>query len=810
MAFGSNDSILMEMVISARDEASERVRGLGEELRRIGEIAGGVVLGDMMFRGLDDAVNSLRDFGTNLIDVNARAEQLTNSLTSIYQSATEAAKAMAFMMDNALHNPYTLTAIREAGTKLAASGSDITSALPAIENAAARSGASLAVATQAYVDAKEGLYRMLGRDLYIQKSQLVPYGLKEDATGHVDPTTFESAFAKFEAAKDKGSPDGLTATQRQMQTFTGMMSNLQDQWLNFESIAGKGIFSIIKRDLADFLSYLYLHKQEVADFAFQVGQVLGEAAMDAGRAFHWLMDNVPHALAVVQDAWNRVSGVVGTVAGFINSAVQGVGTYLRATVLPGIEEALGTLLLFWQSHGKAIGDELGVMGSNIGRFLSWVGQNLGAYFEMFKGEAEMGWGLIQGVFGGALDLLTGNFNNFGKDFNEGWHHILEGAAQIIEGGAAVMIRVLGAAFTAINDMEHKLYTSGQSIFQGLFDLFASLEEPMIRLVHGITQPIYDSINQIMHTMHDISTSAVGQFAGMPAMGWDSHTSIAQKSADQAIKDIHKVAGTDTHPLGWAPNQGITFNEDKALAALHKQALSIFGDISKDAPSAFKSTPAAAKKAGEDALTAWLEGFNSLGAGGLHLAAGPHYKGPLGGLPGLGGLPVPGFEGATDPKTAKSDAARLLKDAHDQFTIDMAQHFDDKMLLKGDISTIIKDMTGVLGFDAKDRTLEQINLLKQIEGHAKTAVAHLAGPNRFSGSPGQFRQAGYGSTDVVLGMFGEGGAMAALQAQLRAALSQLEQQREQNRLLQQVVDLMRRPGDSVHGVMRARGLPVPSL
>ncbi len=65
MAFELNDTMLLSLVVEAKDHATQTLHGIGQEMCQEGEIAGGAGLGDLMFLGIEEAGRSMRELGAD-------------------------------------------------------------------------------------------------------------------------------------------------------------------------------------------------------------------------------------------------------------------------------------------------------------------------------------------------------------------------------------------------------------------------------------------------------------------------------------------------------------------------------------------------------------------------------------------------------------------------------------------------------------------------------------------------------------------------------------------------------------------------
>jgi hypothetical protein len=628
------DGMRFEMDFEAQDHISEVVHHIGESLRRVTEMAAGFTLGAIGYEAIGSAVGGIEQLGRSLIETNATAEQLQQTFAAIYQSGAEAQQAMGWLTSFAQTAPFTRESIQQAGIAIAGIGQDITQVMPPLGNLAAVMGVSLPTAAQALQDAFEGRFAMMQTSLNVTKQQLQAFGLEVDKTGHVTQSSLIPAFEKFVAAN---YPDGMA---RQMTTFNGQMSNFVDHLQLIERTAGGAMFERLKGSMVGLIDYMNAHQGEILGMAAAFGEGLANAVTAAARAAEGLMRVVPPALAIVAGAWERLQGPIQAAARVIDGVEQALGTYLGQVVVPAIETALGYAARFWAEHGRQVAQILTVIGTNVQKFLAFVASNFSSYMEYTKGVVQVGWGVIEGVVGGALDLLTGNLDQFNVDWNKGWQNIWDGSTRIVGASGEIMIRLIAGVFDQVNTIEHALHqadASGHGPFQWLYDSIAALEEPIIRLTHALFQPLMDAFNNSMAMMHNLSTSAVGQFLHMPAV---PQLQMTMQSPEAAIAAVHATATRGPSNLGWDANVGITtVPVDQAIARLRALEAQLIAQDRASFGGGATFTPQQAQKQGKDVLDAFIQGLQNLGKGGLKLPAGVDTAGLLGA--GVGALPVPG-------------------------------------------------------------------------------------------------------------------------------------------------------------------------
>jgi hypothetical protein len=649
MPFFGDTAMHFAMEFDAEDKASRVIEGIGEHLRRVTEMAAGFTLGAIGYEAIGSAVGGIEELGRSLIETNATAEQLQQTFAAIYHSGAEAQQAMGWLTTFAMNAPFTRESIQQAGIAIAGIGQDITQVMPPLGNLAAVMGVSLPTAAQALQDAFEGRFAMMQTSLNVTKQQLQAFGLEVDKTGHVTQSSLIPAFEKFVAAN---YPDGMA---RQMTTFNGQMSNFVDHLQLIERTAGGAMFERLKGQLSGLITFMNANQ----------GTILAVAAA-FGQGIVGVLDTV------------------GRVGGFLMQMMARVANYLRQTAAPFIFEALGTIAHFWDVHGQQVTSKLEFIASQVQKFLVWLGTNFADSFGVISGAVETGWGIVSGVFGGALDLLSGNFDAFGRDMQHAWATIFNGVVTIVEHGSAIVIRIIGQglipainsltdklndpngglqswAVNFVETLDHTMYEAGNVVTRGINSLtnaistgmpvaFAAIFSFMNRNMLNLGNLVTENMNKVLpsfmqsHVMTQREINArVSQMAQQTAKLFGGGPTVDPNAGVLSERDINaRIAGYrpglqqffQTPP----PNLGhiTTVPVDQAIANLERVARRIT-DETGGPVSRFRWTPDDARQRGQDVFASFLDALRKAG---LKLPAGVDTSALLG--KGVTSLPIPGM------------------------------------------------------------------------------------------------------------------------------------------------------------------------
>lgn len=256
------DKFQLKAIISAVDKLSPTLKGIrasakitkkslsdiGNATRGLGASLG--ISGVAIAAGLGFGVKKI-------IDVSAEFERFQTILETIEGSSEKAKASMAWVQDFAAKTPYELAQTTDAFVKLKAYGIDPQAgALAASGNAAAAMGKDLNQAVEALADAMTG-----------ENERLKEFGIKANKSG--DKITYSwSENGKTMVATAKASSkeqieaviSGIWnrrfggAMDKLSGTWTGMLSNIGDQFTKFVKIIGDGgAFDFLKGELSGVL-----------------------------------------------------------------------------------------------------------------------------------------------------------------------------------------------------------------------------------------------------------------------------------------------------------------------------------------------------------------------------------------------------------------------------------------------------------------------------------------------------------------------------------------------------------------------------
>jgi len=252
----------LDILINAKDNATQvlqsiqsNINTLGAEgssqLSRINEAAEGV---RTRLTGMYAAVTALVAgfVGGKLVQVPAQFESINAQLTTVTKSSALAQEATKWVTDFAAKTPYELDQVSRAYAKLLSYGFDPKTLLEPIGNAASGMQKTLDEAVEAFADATRGEYE-----------RLKEFGINAEVSGNQVTLSWMQNGQQMEKTVTKNAENigkALTGVwtdmfkggmESQMSTWTGRVSNLMDAATRgIQKFMAGGLFDALKEKVA--------------------------------------------------------------------------------------------------------------------------------------------------------------------------------------------------------------------------------------------------------------------------------------------------------------------------------------------------------------------------------------------------------------------------------------------------------------------------------------------------------------------------------------------------------------------------------
>jgi len=278
------------------------------------------------------AIDIMKESVASLVNTASMFEKYNTTLKTIEGSSQKAQKSMEWITNFASHTPYQLDKVTEAFIKLKSYGITPTDGtLRTLGDAASGLGKNLNDAVEAMADAVVG-----------ENERLKEFGIRASMQGSKIAYSWMDASGKAKHIVIQNNSEIIKSTltaifnskyagamEAQSKTFSGMISNIQDNWTKFQN-------NIMKGGLYDYLKSIVHVVGDRLSEAFKVTAQNTQAF--ATKAINWI-DNVIGALGFLKDAVAGIQVVVKSLQlGFLY-LVKGI-TYVIDTGISSINYLL--------------------------------------------------------------------------------------------------------------------------------------------------------------------------------------------------------------------------------------------------------------------------------------------------------------------------------------------------------------------------------------------------------------------------------------------------------------------------------------
>ena len=265
----AESSDTMNIIVRLRDQISKNLRNVNKEIKilpRVTKLASrGFDHLKSRMAALKGAVFSLQTaiagIGVALtvgsfLDVAKTFETLGVQLETIQGSSEKAEKSLKWIADFTATTPYELEEVAGAFVKLEAYGINATKWMKMLGDTASSMGKGIMQTVEMFADAMTGEFERIkefgakakvegDKVTFAWKQHGEAMTLTADKTADGIIGALSQIFSRFEGGMEK-----------QSKTWSGMMSNLMDQWTMFQkAIMDAGVFKALKDALRDVLTH---------------------------------------------------------------------------------------------------------------------------------------------------------------------------------------------------------------------------------------------------------------------------------------------------------------------------------------------------------------------------------------------------------------------------------------------------------------------------------------------------------------------------------------------------------------------------
>ena len=568
--------------------------------------------------GITGALGALRDGITEVVRVGARFETLQKQLETLYGSAAEGAKAMAWIKDFSKTTPFELDAVTESFVKLKAMGLDpMDGTFKAIaEQASALGGSS---------ETLSGIVLALGQAWTKQKLQgeealqLIERGvpvwdLLAKATGKTAVELQEMASAgqlgrsAIRALMDEMGRMNAGASANALETWNGQISILKSNWLEFlDLIARSGMLDLFREELK------------------AVNKAIEEMAQ-TGELKQWAQQ-ASDAVVKLYGALKVLGEGTVAVAGFVNKFSAELE--LLAKVAIGMKAlGLGKTFLGWGADAMLGAEKAQTAAGIISKAGSvaaagWLGWNVGTYLrEEFLWIEEAGIALAAGLTKAAAraqaawQMMKAPFND---DTIEAAQERLRAKLQEIDDQYASLFasaaqarqeQERGAAASGAAAAAAEKHAQAQAKVATQTDMAAAAQEELFKLLTSGAKGAQEAIDRLAASLKFDSAKGVGGFVKSLDELRSQGALSAQQFGEAWQKALSGLNVDAIHQLRFAvevakdkgiisAQQWAQANEQILAASFEKlgaNAAQALGTISKGAQEAIESVDLVAQSA----------------------------------------------------------------------------------------------------------------------------------------------------------------------------------------------------------------------
>lgn len=352
-----------------------RVGSMGSAVRGVATAAVGVGIGIAgAFAAAAAGLKSVTDAGGQM-------EAFESRLTTLMGSSTDARARLGELFDYAASTPFEVGEIVAAETTLRGFGAAAEEILPGLIDFAATTGSDMSQAAidfgKAWNQGATGLESDYGK--LLRRQMELRAGM--DATA--------MSIEQFRATMLDTLNEGMFAggADRLSKTFTGMVSNLADEWTRFKlEVADAGVFQNVKGALSVTLDLIKDNREAIIAFAHSVSGGLWTAFKLTAVGVGVVVDQLRLAGAAIDVLKAAGAGWATTMLGSLTQITTGFQMLAAATGQDGLAGRL-TVAVAKLSAMRAQAQEFGAEAvDSVGAFLT--GESAAVSIAGWLAEAE--------------------------------------------------------------------------------------------------------------------------------------------------------------------------------------------------------------------------------------------------------------------------------------------------------------------------------------------------------------------------------------------------------------------------------------
>lgn len=454
---------------------------------------GGAILG-----GLNAVKDSVLGVAKSMIDSNAEFETYQTQFGVLLGSTDEAKKRLDELAKFGASTPFELPELVRADKVLTSFGIHSQDMLTIVGDVAAGTGTSfedMALLMGKFSAGATGEAISRFQELGVAtKDELAKMGIEFDKAGSMTTPVAQAMPILEQLMKSKfgGMMDA------QSQTFSGMVSNMQDWIGQTTRTLGQPIFEIVKDKLGVLLTFLSSPEVKAAIDAFAQGLAIG-----IGNTIDFISNTVIPAFTT---AWVTIAPIISAVIPIIQQVIAAFASGGESSnQLGGVINSLKTV---WQSLQPVIAAVVNVIDA-----------------------------VVTTVFSAIAGFLAENGDDIRKFISTTWNQIKDIIVLLAKLINATIVPIFNAIAGFIRDHgdQIKQYLSNtwdiiKSVISIALAIISGVIKTVLALIRGDWQGAWDAIKQMVSTVWDniktIINAALGNIKIIISAAWDAIKGVA--------------------------------------------------------------------------------------------------------------------------------------------------------------------------------------------------------------------------------------------------------------------------------------------